>query len=69
MAAHYLQNAANSAHYQFGPDTQKVITQVYEHGHLKSETETIKHDTLGMHLQGVEQALKTLGEQMVKATK
>ena len=69
MAAQYLQHAANSAHFEFGPDTQKVITQVYRHGKETSETLTVDHNTLGMHLQGIEKAVKELGEQMVKSAK
>lgn len=68
MAAEYLQHAANSAHYEFGPDTQNVITKIYHDGKLISETKGVDHNTLGMHLEGVERAVKDLGAAMVKAT-
>jgi hypothetical protein len=60
MAAHYLQNAANSAHYEFGPDVTEVTTKLYEHGKLNSETVHYDHDTLGMHLQSIERAINDL---------
>ena len=34
LAALYLQHAANSAHYQFGADTQEVITKIYHNGKM-----------------------------------
>lgn len=68
MAAQYLQHAANSAHYEFGPDTQNVITKIYRDGKLISETKSVDHNAIGMHLQAVEKAVKNLGEVMEKAT-
>ena len=68
MAAEYLQHAANSAHYEFGADTQNVITKIYHDGKLISETKTVDHNTQGMHLQAVEKAVRDLGAVMVKAT-
>ncbi len=60
MAAQYLQHAANSAHYQFGPDTTEVVTKLYEHGKLKSESTHYDHDALGRDLQSIETAINDL---------
>jgi hypothetical protein len=67
LAAEYLQHAANSAHYQFGPDTQEVITKTYHDGKVTSESTHFDHNTLGLHLQAIEKAVKELGETMNKA--
>ncbi|BBO32271.1 hypothetical protein PLANPX_1883 [Lacipirellula parvula] len=69
LAAAYLQHAANSAHVEFGPDVQEVITRTYRHGKLTSESATVQHDNLGKDLQQIEKAIHDLGEQMVKAAK
>lgn len=66
MAAQYMQHAANSAHYQFGPDTTKVTTTLYEHGKLKSEKVHYDHNTLGMHLQQIEKGLNDLAVALKK---
>jgi len=68
MAALYLKHAANSAQFQFGPDTQKVLTEIYHDGKLTSEKTTVDHNTLAMHLKGVEKAVKELGSKMVNST-
>ncbi len=46
-----------------------MITKIYDNGKLTSEKKSVNHDTLGMHLQSVEKALKDLGEHMVKSSK
>lgn len=66
MAAQYLQHAADSAHYQFGADTVKVTTTLYEDGKEKSTTTSYNHNTLGMQLQQIEKAVKELGDVMAK---
>jgi hypothetical protein len=68
MAAQYLQHAANSAHYEFGADSQEVISKVYHDGKLASETTKFDHNTLGMHLQGMEKAVKELAAKMLKSS-
>lgn len=64
MAADYLQHAANSAHFEYGPDTTKIITDYYYHGWWNGETTTYDHNTLGMHLQSIEKALSELGAKL-----
>ena len=69
LAAQYLQHAANSAHYQFGPDTEEVLTRVYQDGKLVSESKHIEHDALGKDLQSVEAAVKHLGDELQTISK
>jgi hypothetical protein len=69
MAVDYLQHAANSAHFQFGPDTQEVITKIYRNGKMTSEKKHVDHNTLGIYLEEIEKAIKELGDSMVKASK
>ncbi|MCA9264145.1 MAG: hypothetical protein KDA60_09875 [Planctomycetales bacterium] len=66
LAAQYLQHAANSARYQFGPDTVKVVTTLYDHGQATSEQTHFDHNTLGMHLQSIEKGLQELGDAISK---
>jgi len=66
MAANYLQNAANSAHYQFGPDTTEVITDYYKHGWWESKAVTIDHNKLGKDLETIQKAMKQLSEKLKK---
>lgn len=66
MAANYLQHAANSAHYQFGPDTVEVITKLFDHGKLKGEKVEFTHNDLGMHLQSIEKAINDLATALKK---
>lgn len=66
MAAQYLQHAANSAHYQFGPDTTETVTKLYEHGKLKSESTHYDHNKLGQHLQEIEKAINDLSVALKK---
>jgi hypothetical protein len=68
MAAMYLQHAANSAHFQFGPETQKVIVETYSNGKVRTETRTVDHNTLGKHLQGIEKAVKELETRILDST-
>ncbi len=67
LAADYLQHAANSAHYEFGPDTSKVITDFYDHGRWDVETTTYDHNTLGMHLQSIEKMISELAAKLKQA--
>lgn len=67
MAANYMQNAANSAHYQFGADTTEVITDYYKHGWWESETVNFDHNKLGKDLQTIEKAMKQLSEKLKKS--
>ncbi|MCA9010662.1 MAG: hypothetical protein KDB01_13010 [Planctomycetaceae bacterium] len=69
MAADYLKHAAASAHCQFGPDTEKTITEYYDHGWWEGETTTYDHNTLGMHLDSVEKGLEDLSKAISKAVK
>jgi hypothetical protein len=64
MAAKYLQHAANSAHYEFGPDTTSVITDYYGEGGWTGETVTYDHNRLGKDLQSIEQAINELAQKM-----
>ncbi len=66
LAAEYLQHAANSAHYEFGPDTTEVVSMLYEHGKLKKESTRFDHNTLGLHLQAIETAIKDLSVALKK---
>jgi hypothetical protein len=66
MAANYLQHAATSAHYQFGPDTEEVMTKVFRNGkETQSESHT-KHNWVATDLEGIEAALRELGKTMEK---
>jgi hypothetical protein len=67
MAANYLQHAATSAHFQYGPDTSKVITDFYRHGWFEGETVKYDHNTLGQHLQSIEKAISELAKKMKQA--
>lgn len=66
MAAHYLQNAASSARFEFGPETQTVITDVFKNGKLMSSESHVEHDWILKDLEGVEGALKELGTTLKK---
>jgi hypothetical protein len=67
MAANYLQHAANSAHYEFGADTTKVITDYYRHGSWDGESVAYDHNKLGKDLQSIEKAVKELATKMKNA--
>ena len=61
LAANYLRHAANSANYQFGPDTTKIVNQIYKNGELQSTTTEFDHDQLAINLHAIAQAVKELG--------
>ena len=67
MAANYLQHAANSAHYQFGPDTTSVITDYYSKGWWTGETVDYEHNRLGKDLQSIEKAVNDFAQKMKDA--
>jgi len=59
-AAAHLENAAQSAHVQYGPDTITVFEDIYRDGKLVSEGKTIDNNRLGEHLDTVENAVETM---------
>jgi hypothetical protein len=59
-AAGHLENAARSAHFQYGPDTITVFEDIYKDGKMISEGKTIDNDMLGKHLDGIESAVQTM---------
>ena len=61
MAANYLQNAADSARFEYGPKSQEVITDVFKNGKLMSSESHTEHNWILKDLEGVEGALKELG--------
>lgn len=61
LAAEYLQHAADSAHYHFGPDTQKIVTKTYLDGKETGKTTHYDHNVLGKDLQEMANAVKELG--------
>lgn len=66
LAAHYLQQAADSAHYQFGEDDQEVITKIWENGKLTTNTKDNVHNWVAKDIEGVEKALSELGKTLEK---
>jgi len=66
MAANYLQNAAESARFEFGPKTQEMITDVFKNGKLMSSESHTEHNWILKDLEGVEGALKELGTTLKK---
>ncbi|MEZ6060429.1 MAG: hypothetical protein R3C19_08715 [Planctomycetaceae bacterium] len=67
-AAEHLRHAADSAHYEYGPDTISLFEQVDENGRLASEQRTVDNNLLGKHLDGIEMAVKELGETLKSAS-
>lgn len=61
-AASHLENAARSAHFQYGPDTITVFEDIYRDGKMASEGKTIDNDMLGKHLDGIESAVETMAD-------
>lgn len=61
MAVNYLQNAADSARFEYGPKSQEVITDVFKNGKLMSSESHTEHNWILKDLEGVEGALKELG--------
>ena len=66
MAANYLQNAADSAHFQVGPDSETVLTQVFKNGKLESSETHTDHNWVANDLEGIENALSELGKTLEK---
>lgn len=66
LAANYLQRAADSAHYQFGPDTQVVVSDVFRNGKwINDETHT-NHNWIAKNIEGVEAGLREVAASMTK---
>lgn len=59
-AAAHLENAAQSAHFQYGPDTITVFEDIYRDGKLVSDGKTIDNNELGEHLDSIESAVDTM---------
>ncbi|MEZ6097832.1 MAG: hypothetical protein R3E01_02560 [Pirellulaceae bacterium] len=68
-AVAHLQHAANSAHYQYGSDTITLFETIRNNGKTVSETKTVDHNLLGKHLDGIEKAVKEMGETLQKASR
>ena len=66
LAAHYLQQAADTAHYEFGQDNQEVITKIWENGKLTTNTKETVHNWVAKDIEGVEKALRDLGKTLEK---
>ena len=66
LAANYLQQAANSAHIQFGPDAQQSITQVFENGKYLEDIKHTDHNWVAMNIEGVEGALREVATALKK---
>lgn len=58
LAANYLQRAADSAHYQFGPDSQEVITDVFRNGKWINDEKHTDHNWIAKNIEGVESGLR-----------
>ena len=63
-AAAHLENAAFSAHMQYGPDTITVFDHVYRDGKLVSQGKTIDNDMVGKNLDGIETAVNTMARSL-----
>lgn len=61
-AVTHLRHAADSAHYEYGPDTVTVFDNIMD------MTETVDHNVLGKYLDGVESATQELGNSLSKAS-
>ena len=61
MAAHYLRQAADTAHVEFGKDTDAVVTRIWENGKLTTNKKETTHNYVAKDLEGVEKALHELG--------
>lgn len=68
-AVAHLQHAANSAHYEYGPDTVTVFDSIAENGWLITESKDVDHNILGKHLDVVEKAVKEMGDTLMKVAK
>ena len=60
-AAEHLRYAANSAHHEYGPDTLNVFKNVLVNGEMSSEETTVDNDLLSKDLDGIEKAVKEMG--------
>lgn len=61
-AAAHLQRAADSAHYQFGPDTVTVFDDIVKDGKLIENGRTLSHNQLGTRLDKIESAVKEMAD-------
>lgn len=61
-AAAHLENAARSAHFQYGPDTIAVFEDIYRDGKMISEGKTVDNDMLGKRLDGIQSAVQTMAD-------
>jgi hypothetical protein len=61
-AAAHLENAAQSAHVQYGPDTITVFEDIYRDGKLISEGKNVDNNKLGEHLDTIEGAVATVAD-------
>jgi len=66
MAAHYLRQASDSAHFEFGPDTDAVVTRIWENGKLTTNKKETTHNWVAKDIEGVEKALHELGKTLEK---
>ena len=66
LAAHYLRQAADSAHYEFGKDTDAVVTRIWENGKLTTNTKETTHNWVAKDIEGVEKALHEIGKTLEK---
>lgn len=61
-AAANLQRAADSAHYQFSPDTVTVFNEIIEDGRVIEEGRAIGNDRLGKRLDVIENAVEEMAD-------
>jgi hypothetical protein len=61
-AVTHLENAAASAHYQYGPDTIVIFDDVLRDGKWVAESRTIDNDMVGKHLDAVEKAIRDIAD-------
>jgi hypothetical protein len=61
-AAAHLENAAESSHMQYGPDTITVFEDIYRNGKYVSEGRTIDNNTLGEHLDTIENEVEKMAD-------
>ena len=66
MAANYLQRAADSAHFQFGPDTQEVVTEVFRKGKWINDEKHTDHNWIAKNIGGVESGLREIAASLKK---
>jgi hypothetical protein len=66
MAANYLQRAADSAHYQFGPDSQEVISEVFRNGKWINDEKHTDHNWIAKNIEGVESGLREIAASLKK---